>query len=55
MDFITAVILGIVQGISEFLSISSTGHMILASHLMGLKHAEALRTSIFVDFEPLFV
>jgi len=44
MDFITAVILGIVQGISEFLPISSTGHMILASHLMGLKHTEFLKS-----------
>ncbi len=44
MDFITAVILGIVQGFSEFLPISSTGHMILASHLMGLKHTEFLKS-----------
>jgi undecaprenyl-diphosphatase len=44
MDFITAVILGIVQGVSEFLPISSTGHMILASHLMGLKHTEFLKS-----------
>jgi undecaprenyl-diphosphatase len=44
MDLITAVILGIVQGISEFLPISSTGHMILASHLMGLKHTEFLKS-----------
>jgi len=44
MDFITAVILGIVQGISEFLPISSTGHMILASHWMGLKHTEFLKS-----------
>ena len=44
MDFITAFILGIVQGSSEFLPISSTGHMILASHLMGLKHTEFLKS-----------
>ena len=44
MDFITALILGIVQGISEFLPISSTGHLILASHLMGLKHTEFLKS-----------
>lgn len=44
MDFMTAVILGIVQGFSEFLPISSTGHMILASHLMGLKHTEFLKS-----------
>lgn len=40
MDFFTAVILGIVQGVSEFLPISSTGHMILTSHLLGLTHTE---------------
>lgn len=44
MDFITAVILGVVQGVSEFLPISSTGHMILASHLMGLKHTDFLKS-----------
>ena len=44
MDFITALILGIVQGISEFLPISSTGHLILASHLMGLRHTEFLKS-----------
>jgi undecaprenyl-diphosphatase len=44
MDFITAAILGIVQGVSEFLPVSSTGHMILASHLMGLKHTEFLKS-----------
>lgn len=44
MDFVTAFILGIVQGISEFLPISSTGHMILASHLMGLRHTEFLKS-----------
>jgi undecaprenyl-diphosphatase len=44
MDFLTAVILGIIQGVSEFLPISSTGHMILASHLMGFKHTEFLKS-----------
>jgi undecaprenyl-diphosphatase len=44
MDLITSFILGIVQGVSEFLPISSTGHMILASHLMGLTHTEFLKS-----------
>ena len=36
MSIVEAIILAIVEGITEFLPISSTGHMIIASSLMGI-------------------
>ncbi len=36
MDFFQAIILAIVEGITEYLPVSSTGHMIIASSMMGI-------------------
>lgn len=44
MNFFHAVILGIVEGFSEFLPISSTGHLILVSHLFGIEPTEFLKS-----------
>jgi undecaprenyl-diphosphatase len=37
MDIIQSIIIGIVEGLTEFLPISSTGHMIIAEKLLGVK------------------
>lgn len=37
MDLITAVVLGLVQGIAEFLPISSSGHLAIFQNLFGFK------------------
>ncbi|MEM0541774.1 undecaprenyl-diphosphate phosphatase [Flavobacterium sp. j3] len=36
MDYIQAIILAIIEGITEFLPVSSTGHMIIASSFFGI-------------------
>jgi len=40
MDIIQAIILGIIEGATEFLPISSTGHMIVASQWLGMAQTE---------------
>jgi len=38
MDVIQAIVLAIIEGITEFLPVSSTGHMIIASSFFGIAH-----------------
>lgn len=42
MDILSAVILGLVQGITEFLPISSTGHLILVREILDVDPANGL-------------
>jgi undecaprenyl-diphosphatase len=42
MEFINSIILGIVQGVTEFLPISSSGHLVVAHDVLGLDFIDNL-------------
>ena len=44
MDIIQAVIFGIIEGITEFLPISSTGHLMLAARYLGISQTEFVKS-----------
>ncbi len=51
MDLLKVVILAVVQGITEFLPISSSGHLVIFQHFMDIK--EGLTLDIFLHFGTL--
>ncbi|MDI9617833.1 undecaprenyl-diphosphatase UppP [Methanothermobacter sp.] len=48
MDVLQAIIIGTVQGLTEFLPISSSGHLVLLPQMMGVKSSLAFDTLLHV-------
>ena len=48
-ELVAAVVLGIVEGVTEFLPISSTGHLIVAGHWLGFEDERAKTFEIFIQ------
>lgn len=44
MDILQAVILGVIEGVTEFLPISSTGHLMLAARYLGIAQSEFVKS-----------
>ncbi|MEY4065484.1 MAG: undecaprenyl pyrophosphate phosphatase, partial [Pseudomonadota bacterium] len=48
MNIFEAIVLSVVEGITEFLPVSSTGHMILTQKLLGIEETEAVKAFLVV-------
>ncbi len=53
MEYLKAVILGILQGLTEFLPISSSGHLSIAQHFMGISGEGSLALTVFLHIGTL--
>lgn len=48
-DTLTAIIIGIVEGLTEFIPVSSTGHMILVGNMIGFNDNAAAVFEVFIQ------
>ncbi len=53
MSIIQSIILGLVQGLSEFLPISSSGHLAVFQHFMGIREDDILTFTVMLHFGTL--
>ncbi|MDD3103049.1 MAG: undecaprenyl-diphosphate phosphatase [Candidatus Cloacimonetes bacterium] len=53
MSFLQAIILGIVQGLTEFIPVSSSGHLVLAQHYFGIESVDNITVEVFMHLGTL--
>ena len=64
MSILSAIIQGIVQGLTEFLPVSSSGHLLISQHILGVRednlffnvmlHIGTLLAVLFVYYKSIF-
>lgn len=54
MDWLEALILGLIQGLTEYLPVSSSGHLAIGSELFGIEGEENLAFTIVVHVATVF-
>jgi len=53
MTLLEAIFLGFLQGVTEFLPVSSSGHLVISEHLLGVKQANSVFFEVVVHFGTL--
>jgi undecaprenyl-diphosphatase len=54
MDIFQAIVIGIIEGFTEFLPISSTGHMIVASKFLGVEQSSVVKAyEVIIQFSAI--
>lgn len=54
MEYIESLLIGLLQGITEFLPISSSGHIVIAQALLGIDLDQGITMNIITHFGTLF-
>lgn len=53
MNILQAIVLGLIQGLTEFIPVSSSGHLVLAQHLFGIQAGNDISFEVFMHLGTL--
>jgi len=53
MSLIQSILMGILQGLTEFIPVSSSGHLVLAQHFFGIGDSENIVFELFMHLGTL--
>ncbi len=54
MDYVQSIVIGVIEGFTEFLPISSTGHLIVAEQFLGVEQSELTKAfDVIIQFAAI--
>ena len=54
-EYFCAIIIGIVEGLTEYIPVSSTGHLIIVGHLLGFTGTLADVFDVFIQLGAIYL